>query len=189
MELRSTDERWGGVTRLLHWAMALIIAGQIGLGWYMTDLPRGVPKLKLYALHKSFGLTLLVLAVLRLLWRLSERRPALPPMPAWQARGAAFTHVALYALLFAIPLSGWLFNSAAGFPLQWFELVNLPALTGANAGLKVTAKALHEGGVTVLLIILALHSGAALKHHFLDRDRTLASMTPGLRAPAPRRAR
>jgi cytochrome b561 len=186
MELRSNAERWGGVSRLLHWGMALMIAGQVALGWYMTDLPRGLPKLKFYALHKSFGLTLLVLAVLRLLWRLAERRPALPPMPAWQARGATLSHVALYTLLFAIPLSGWLFNSAAGFPLQWFQLVNLPALTGANAGLKATAKELHEGGVTVLLVVLALHAGAALKHHFLDRDRTLASMTPGLRAPGPR---
>jgi len=189
MEIRSTQERWGGVSRLLHWAMALMIAGQVALGWYMTDLPRGLPKLRLYALHKSFGLTLLALAVLRLLWRLAEHRPALPPMPAWQARGAAFTHVALYALLFAIPLSGWLFNSAAGFPLQWFELVNLPALTGANPALKEVAKELHEGGVTVLLVVLALHAAAALKHHFLDRDRTLASMTPGLRAPAPRQPR
>jgi len=186
MEIRSTAENWGGVSRLLHWAMALVIAGQVALGWYMTDLPRGLPKLRLYALHKSCGLTLLALAVLRLLWRLSERRPALPAMPAWQARSATLAHVALYALLFAIPLSGWLFNSAAGFPLQWFELVNVPALAGANTGLKETAKELHEGGVTVLLVVLALHAGAALKHHFLDRDRTLASMTPGLRAPVPR---
>ena len=186
MELRSTDERWGGVTRLLHWAMALIIAGQIGLGWYMTDLPRGVPKLKLYALHKSFGLTLLMLAVLRLLWRLMEQRPVLPAMPAWQARGATLTHAALYALLFAVPLSGWLFNSAAGFPLQWFGLVSLPALTGANTVLKETARAIHENAVTVLLVLLALHAGAAIKHHFLDRDRTLMSITPGLRERGPR---
>ena len=189
MEIRSTKERWGGVSRLLHWAMALMIAGQVALGWYMTDLPRGLPKLKLYALHKSFGVTLLALAVVRLVWRLAEQRPVLPAMPAWQARSATLTHIALYALLILIPLSGWLFNSLAGFPLQWFQLVNLPALTGANAGLKETARDLHETGVTVLLVILAVHAGAALKHHFLDHDRTLASMTPGLRAPGPGRSK
>jgi cytochrome b561 len=184
MATRSTPGRWGGVTRLLHWGMALMIAGQVALGWYMTDLPRGVPKLKLYALHKSFGLTLLALAVLRLLWRLAERRPEPPSMPAWQARAATLTHVVLYALLLAIPLSGWLFNSVAGFPLQWFQLVNLPALAASNPALKDVARELHENGVTILLVVLALHAGGALKHHFWDRNRTLASMTPGLRPPA-----
>ena len=186
MNIRSTTERWGSISRLLHWGMALAIAGQVALGWYMTDLPRGLPKLKFYALHKSVGLTLLALALLRLGWRLVEQRPVLPPMPAWQLRSATLTHVLLYALLFAIPLSGWLFNSAAGFPLQWFGLVNLPALTGSSTGLKETARAIHENAVTVLLVVLALHAAAAIKHHFLDRDRTLASMTPGLRELRPR---
>ena len=186
MEIRSTPERWGSVSRLLHWGMALAIAGQVALGWYMTDLPRGLPKLKVYALHKSLGLTLLALAVLRLCWRLVEQRPVLPAMPAWQLRSATLTHGVLYALLFAIPLSGWLFNSAAGSPLQWFGLLNLPALTGASTTLKETARAIHENAVMVLLVILALHTGAAIKHHFLDRDSTLALMTPGLRARGPR---
>ena len=176
MPVRSTATTWGAVTRLFHWGMLLLFIGIISVGLYMTDLPLGPRKLKVYALHKSIGLTLLGLAVLRLLWRLGERRPALPPMPAWQVRAAGAMHVLLYALMFAIPLSGWLYNSAAGFPLQWFHLVNLPALAAADPALKATAKEIHEAGVATLLVLAGLHAAAAFKHHFVDRDNTLTAM-------------
>ena len=179
MPARSTATSWGAVARLFHWGMLLLIIGSISVGFYMTDLPLGPNKLKIYALHKSIGLTLLGLAALRLLWRLGERRPVLPPMPAWQQRAAAATHVLLYLLLFVIPMSGWLFNSAAGFPLQWFHLVNLPALTAADPRLKVLAKEVHETGVFALISIVLVHAAAALKHHFVDRDGTLRAMLPG----------
>jgi len=178
MPVRSTATTWGAVTRLLHWGMLLLFIGIISVGFYMTDLPLGPKKLKVYAFHKSIGLTLLGLAALRLLWRLGERRPAPPPMPAWQERAAAVTHVLLYALMFVIPLSGWLYNSAAGFPLQWFHLVNLPSLTAADPGLKALAKEVHETGVFTLIAIVVLHAAAALKHHFVDRDSTLQAMLP-----------
>jgi len=178
MPVRSTATDWGAVTRLFHWGMLLLFIGIISVGFYMTDLPLSPKKLNVYALHKSIGLTLLALAVLRLLWRLGERRPASPPMPAWQERVAAATHVLLYVLMFVIPLSGWLYNSAAGFPLQWFHLVNLPALCASNPGLKVLAKELHVAGVLCLIAIVALHAAAALKHHFVDHDRTLLAMLP-----------
>jgi cytochrome b561 len=176
MPVRSTAADWGAVTRLFHWGMLLLFIGIISVGFYMTDLKLGPQKLKIYALHKSIGLTLLGLAVARLLWRLSERRPASPPMPAWQERAAAATHVLLYVLMFVIPLSGWLFNSAAGFPLQWFHLVNLPALAAADPGLKALAKQIHLTGVITLIAVVALHAAAALKHHFVDHDRTLLAM-------------
>ncbi len=178
MPLRSTATSWGAVTRLFHWGMLLLIIGGISVGLYMTDLPMSPQKLRVYALHKSVGLTLLGLAVLRLLWRLGERRPAAAPMPAWQERAASATHVLLYGLMFAIPLSGWLFNSAAGFPLQWFHLVNLPALVAADPALKVLARTAHGFGVLLLVVISAVHAAAALKHHFIDRDRTLRAMLP-----------
>jgi cytochrome b561 len=183
MALRSTATAWGGLARLFHWAMPVLFATTIPLGWYMSDLPLGAHKVRLYALHKSIGLTLLALTLLRLAWRLAERRPALPPMPRWQARAAGATHAALYALMFAIPLSGWLYNSAAGFPLRWFGLVNLPALTASNPALKPLAHGIHATAVWVLLALVALHVAAALKHHVVDRDRTLALMVPGLRVP------
>jgi cytochrome b561 len=178
MQLRSTATAWGAVLRLFHWGMLLIYIGIIPVGFYMTGLPLGPWKLKVYALHKSIGLTLLGLAALRLLWRALERRPALPPMPAWQARVAAATKVLLYALMFVIPLSGWLYNSAAGFPLQWFHLVNLPALTASDPVLKVAAKEVHETAVIVLITLVVAHAAAALKHHFINRDGTLAAMLP-----------
>jgi len=176
-------EKWGGISRLFHWGMLVLFVGVFPLGLYMADLPLSKQKLKLYALHKSIGLTLLGLAALRLLWRATQRRPRLPAMPAWQERAATGMHVSLYVLMFLVPLAGWLFNSAAGFPLQWFGQVNLPALVSANPGLKVLARGLHEVGAWILVSFVALHAAAALKHHFVDRDRTLALMTPGVRAP------
>ena len=182
MKLRSTPTRWGTIVRLFHWGMLLLYLVIIPIGLYMTDLPVGPRKLRIYALHKSIGLTLLGLAALRVAWRLGERRPAPVAMPVWQRRAAAASHALLYVLMFVVPLSGWLYNSAAGFPLQWFHLVNLPALTAENPGLKDIAKEIHETGVYVLMTIVALHAAAALKHHLVDRDGTLATMLPWVRS-------
>ena len=157
----------------------MLLVSIVSVGFYMTDLPLGPQKLRIYAWHKSVGITLLALAVLRLLWRLTERRPLQVPMPRWQARSAAAIHVLLYLLMFGIPLSGWLFNSAAGFPLRWFGVVNLPALTAADGALKAFAREAHETGVIVLLALVAVHAAAGLKHHFIDRDGTLRAMLPG----------
>ena len=183
MTVRSTNAVWGGVARAFHWGMLLLFAAIIPLGLYMTTLPPNVQKLRLYALHKSIGLSLLGLAALRLAWRSTDRRPAVPPMPAWQSRAATAAHVALYLLMFAVPLTGWLFNSAAGFPLRWFNFVNLPALVASNPSLKPIAREMHEVGVWILVILVAAHAAAALKHHFIDRDRTLTLMLPWLRSP------
>jgi cytochrome b561 len=163
--------------------MLALFAAMIPLGLYTTGLPLGVHKLRMYALHKSIGLTVLALAAVRLAWRAAERRPTLPPTPDWQRRAAQATHVPLYVLMLAIPVSGWLFNSAAGFPLQWFGTVNLPAIASASPALKRIARELHETGVWLLVVLVAMHAAAALKHHFVDRDRTLLLMLPWLRAP------
>lgn len=178
MQLKSTEKGWGPIARLFHWGMLVLFVGILVVGYTMTDLPLGATKLKVYALHKSVGITLLALAVLRLTWRLGERRPRLPPMPSWQARAAGGAHGLLYVLMFAIPLTGWLFNSAAGFPLQWFRLVNLPALTAADPALKALAREAHEALAAILIGVVVLHAVAALKHHFIDRDDTLRLMLP-----------
>ena len=185
MSLRSSGVRWGGISRFLHWLFFVALAFQVSWGLWMTTLPVGVHKIKVYAFHKSLGLTLLALACLRLAWRLIERRPGMPPMPVWQRRAAQTVHVLLYLLLFALPLTGWLYNSLSGFPLRWFELVHVPALTGSNDALKSQVRDLHETLAWVLVTLVALHAAAAIKHHFLDRDHTLASMLPGL-SPKPR---
>ncbi len=183
MGLRSTSFAWGAVARLLHWTMLALFLAIFPLGLYMADLPLGVHKLRLYALHKSIGLTLLALALLRFAWRLLDRRPELPPMPAWQLGVARLTHILLYVLMFAVPVSGWMFNSAAGFPLQWFGLVNLPAIAHSSPSLKQLAHTLHEAGAWLLVALAVLHAAGALTHHFVSRDRTLTLMVPWLRAP------
>ena len=174
--LRSTREMWGGVVRLFHWGMAVLYAGIIAVGYYMSDLPNGADKMKIYALHKSVGVLLLGLALARLLWRAIDARPSSDPAPAWQQRVALLTLVALYALMLALPLTGWLYNSAAGFPLRWFNLVNLPALSAADPQIKGWAKELHETGAALLIALVGVHVLGALKHHFLDKDSTLQRM-------------
>ena len=186
MSLRSTPNRWGTLEWLFHWVMAAGLAFMVGLGLWMSDLPLGMRKLNVYALHKSIGITLLALAALRLIWRTQDSRPIpAPGQPAWQLKAAGATHGLIYVLLFAIPLSGWLYNSAAGFPLHWFNLVNLPKLAGTDPALKATAHEIHETAAWLLVALVALHAAGALKHHFIDRDNTLRAMLPGSTGPRP----
>ncbi|MCD9047645.1 cytochrome b [Luteimonas sp. MHLX1A] len=189
MRLRNTPERWGAVSQLLHWSIVLLIGWLAWRGLTMVDMPATPAKIEAYARHKSLGLTLLALVAMRLAWRLFAGSPiALPGTPSWQARLALVTHAGMYLLLFAIPLSGWLFNSASGYPLQWFGLFNLPALAGRDATLAQFARQLHGYGVWLLLALVALHAAAALYHHVVRRDATLRRMLPALsRTPAPRR--
>lgn len=179
MNLKNTPTRWGGVSQFLHWLIVLLIIGQGVVGLTMGDLPNGPSKIQVYALHKSFGLTVLALVVLRVLWRLYAGAPApVPGTPTWQARIASLTHWALYALLFAVPISGWVLNSAAGFPLQYFGLFNLPALAGRDHDLHELAENAHETLFWILVALALLHAAAAFYHHVFLRDATLARMLP-----------
>ena len=179
MPLLSTEARWGFVAKLFHWTMAVGLLGLCAFGFWMSDLPRGPAMFKAYALHKSFGITLLALALARLAWRAVDRRPLDLAAPGWQKLAALGTHLALYALMLAVPLAGWAYNSAANFPLQWFGLVNLPALVPASPLLKEFFHEAHELGAIALLTLVALHVAAAWKHHLLDKDNTLRRMLPG----------
>lgn len=182
MALKSDDTRWGALARTFHWLMAvlIIVLGLVGL--WMTGLSNSPQKIKIYAIHKSVGLTVLALVLLRLSWRLFDRRPRDVPMPLWQTWAAHATHWLLYALMLALPLSGWLYNSASGYPLQWFWAFNLPSLSGgADPALKSLAHFVHEWGFWLLVALLAAHVGGALKHHLIDRDETLVRMLPLLR--------
>lgn len=182
MSLRNAADRWGGMAMLLHWSIALLVLGLIVVGLWMDDLPTSPTKIRIYALHKSFGLTVLTLMLLRIVWRLADRRPAYPAaMPGWQRGLASAIHGLLYLLLLAMPLSGWLYNSAANFPLRWFGLFSVPALAGADPQLKASALLAHQWGFYLLGGLLLLHIGAALKHHFINRDFTLLGMLPGRR--------
>ena len=175
--------RYSLVAVVLHWVLGLSILGMFGVGLYMTDLPFSPWRLKLYNWHKWAGITILVLSVLRLLWRLTHRPPALPQvvtlgMPAWQTRAHHATHYAMYALFFMVPLMGWAYSSAAGFPIVWFGQIPLSDLLPVNKELATLIKPLHKILAYTLVCLACLHIAAALKHHLIDRDGLLARMLP-----------
>ncbi|MHC1480257.1 cytochrome b [Frateuria aurantia] len=178
MSVLSNTQRWGAVARIFHWVMALAIIVNGVWGLLMVAMAPSMSKIQVFALHKSIGLTVLALGLLRLAWRLFDHHPAAEPAPRWQQLAATLTHAGLYGLILAIPLSGWWFNSASGYPLQWFKRFNLPALGARNTDLAATAKNVHEYLFWLLVLVLVLHVGAALKHHYLDRDNTLLRMLP-----------
>jgi cytochrome b561 len=185
MQLRNTPDRWGPVSKLLHWAIVLLIAWLAWLGLTMVDMPPTPAKINAYALHKSLGLTLLGLVAIRLAWRLFAGAPeAVAGTPGWQERIARITHAALYVLMFAMPLSGWLFNSASGYPLQWFKRFNLPSIASRNEGLADLAIGVHEYGFWLLILLVLAHAGAAFYHHIFQGDDTLRRMLPSLRSRA-----
>jgi cytochrome b561 len=186
MALRNSGQRWGAVSQCFHWLVVLLLLAQGVVGLLMGDMARGPGKIAVYAFHKSVGITILALALARLLWRLYAGRPApLPGAPAWQERSASLMHGALYALLFAVPISGWVMNSAAGFPLQWFGLFNLPSIAAHDRDLHEFTESLHEWLFWLLVALAAAHAAAAIYHHLFQRDDTLARMLPPgwLRAP------
>lgn len=183
MAWRNDERDWGTPMRVLHWAIALGVIGLLAVGWWMQDLPNGPRKIDIYKLHKSIGLTVLALMSLRILLRLVDRRRPVPPeMPGWQRRAARASHGSMYLLLLAMPLSGWLYNSASNFPLRWFDLFRVPALAAPDPALKAVAGAVHEYAAITLALLLSLHVAAALKHHFVDRDGVLRAMLPFTRA-------
>lgn len=181
MTLRNNSDRWGSLSIGLHWLTFILILSLAIVGFVMTDLPNGPLKIQIYALHKSTGLTVLALTAIRLLWRLISKSPKITAnTPAWQALVAKLTHGILYLLLFAMPISGWLYNSAAGFPLKYFGLFKLPKLSGYDPQLKEWAGDAHETFFYILALLMLIHAGAALKHHYLDKDNTLTRMLPWL---------
>jgi cytochrome b561 len=178
MSLRSNDRQWGSVAKFFHWIIALAILGNGTFGLLMDEASSPMQKINWLALHKSIGLTVLALFLLRVLWRWGDGRPPEEPAPRWQQLAAHLTHGVLYVLIAAIPLSGWWFNSVTGKPLQWFKLFNVPALAAKSDDLQHFAHGLHEYLFWFLLLVLVAHVGAALKHHVLDRDNVLHRMLP-----------
>ena len=178
MSLRSNDRQWGSVAKFFHWFIALAILGNGTFGLLM-DLARSpMQKISWLALHKSIGLTVLALVLLRIAWRWRDGRPLDEPAPRWQQWSAHAVHGVLYVLIVALPLSGWWFNSVTGKPLQWFKLFNLPALAAKNDDIRHFAHAVHEYLFWFLVLVLVAHVGAALKHHVFDNDNVLRRMLP-----------
>lgn len=180
MSLKNTPDRWGSVSKSLHWLIALLILALGIVGLLMGELPRTPKYFWVYTAHKSIGITVLVLVVLRLAWRLYAGAPRpVPGTPGWQERIASATHWLLYVMMFAIPLSGWLYDSASGLrPFKLFGLLEMPKLVAPDEGAAQLSHALHEWGFWLLILVVLAHAGAALYHHIQQRDTTLVRMLP-----------
>jgi cytochrome b561 len=179
MPNQTAPTRYSAVAQTFHWVIAGLIVTQFSLAWMADDLPLGMHKLALLARHKSFGMTVLMLAVLRLSWRLFNRPPQLPagmsPIERFLARA---THVLFYVLLFAMPLTGWLMSSAKNYSVSWFGWFTWPNLIGKSDQAFELLKSTHEILSWLLLTIAILHILAALKHHFWNKDDVLKRMLP-----------
>jgi len=166
MPLYNTNTTYGSAAKTFHWLLALLIIGMLTLGLYMEGVPLGPDKFKLYGLHKSTGITVLLLVALRLGWKFANVSPLLPDaMAAWEKFAAKAGHWTLYALMFAMPLSGWGMSSAAGLPVSVFGLFTLPDLVQPDKILKHNLQELHETLAWVLIGLIVLHALAALLHH------------------------
>lgn len=180
MTLKNTAERWGPVSQTFHWLIVLLLLGLAIVGLIMGDLPRSPKYFWVYTAHKSMGITVLVLVLARIGWRLYAGAPKpVPGTPTWQERIASVTHWLLYALTLAIPLSGWLYDSASGLrPFRWFGLFDMPKLVAPNEAIRDASHSAHEWLFWVLVALVAAHAGAAFYHHLFQRDATLTRMLP-----------
>ncbi|MDX7951641.1 cytochrome b [Lichenihabitans sp. Uapishka_5] len=187
-------ERYTAVAQAFHWLLALALIGIVIMGLAMAHAPlTPATKFKLYQLHKSVGITILALAVLRLLWRLTHRPPPLPAdMPALEKAGAHGAHVVLYGLMIGLPLVGWALVSISPFNLPtvlygilpWPHISALSSLPRATkAAWEPTVAFVHAYGAYLLIALVGVHVLAALRHHFIIGDDTLRRMLPGRRRP------
>lgn len=181
------NERYTATAIALHWVVAALIAGAFAIGLIAVELAVSPQKLKLYSWHKWIGVSIALLALVRITWRLWHPAPALPSgMRRWEQHVATGTHVLLYMLLLAVPVTGWLMSSASGFPVVYFGVLPLPDLVAKDKALADTLKLVHYALNKTLLVLVVLHVAAALKHHVLDHDDVLTRMLPFLKPSQPR---
>lgn len=166
----------------LHWLIALAILVSFSVGVYMTGLSLSPAKLRIYSWHKWAGVSIFMLVVLRIVWRLNHRPPGPPAgMSLWQQRVAQLIHGLLYVLMAAIPLSGWLMSSAKGVQTVYFGVLPLPDLLSKNKELGGLLATVHKTLNFTMAGLVLVHAAAAIKHQVADRDEVLARMLPFLR--------
>lgn len=177
---QTMPQRYTYTAMLFHWLIAVLVVAAFTLGLVMTDIPGLTPtKLRYFSWHKWLGVTVLLLAALRVLWRLFHQSPEYPAtMARWQQSAARGLHILLYVLIFAVPLSGYFYSLASGVPVVYLGLFELPVLIEANPGLKPVLKAVHYWLNMLLAGSVGVHVAAALKHQFVDRDGVLRRMLP-----------
>jgi cytochrome b561 len=175
----NTPPRYGRVAMLLHWLAAALIVAGAALGLTMTELPLSPAKLRYYAWHKWLGITVFLVAAVRLAWRTIASPPPFPAsMKPAQARAARAVHWTLYGLMLAIPVSGWIYSSATGVSVSYLNLVPLPNLVPKDKALAGVLLAVHQALNGVLAVGVLLHVAAAVKHQWIDRDGVMSRMLP-----------
>ena len=178
--IRNTTQSWGAPAKLLHWTVATLVLLQIALGWAAVMWHLSPTKLDLFVLHKSTGMLILSLMLVRLFWRWMNVTPRLPVgMQTWERAAAHASHFILYLLLFLAPVTGWVINSAANIPFRMFWLLPIPAIANPDKALAETAARIHLGLFVLLALVLVVHAAAALRHQYVVRDNVLARMLPG----------
>lgn len=178
--LRNDADSWGAPAKLFHWTMAALILAQIALGLTAASWRLSPTKIELFFWHKSTGMLILALLALRLAWRLANPTPAFPSgMPAWERAGAHLSHALLYLLMVALPVTGWIVNSASNIPFRIFWLIPLPAIVAPDKPTADLVARVHGGLFALLALVLLAHIGAALRHHFVKRNNVLTRMLPG----------
>jgi cytochrome b561 len=171
--------QYGTPAKIFHWLVAALLVVQYPIGWLMPDLHRNMQPGAPMIFHVSFGLTILVLIVLRLAWRLAHPVAPESSLPPWQRLSSELVHWMLYVMVLATTISGWLFASYRGWSLSYFYLFRLPMLASDNAAAGKTIDGLHQAAEWLLLALIVIHVGAALAHIFLYRDRIMQRMLPG----------
>jgi cytochrome b561 len=168
------------VAMALHWLTAALIVWGFALGWIMTDIPGFTPtKLRYFSWHKWIGVTVLVLALARLIWRALHRPPTLPDgMHGWERLAAHAGHGALYVLMLAIPVTGYFYSSAAGVQVVYLGVLPLPKLIAADPAAAAVLKSIHIYLNYGLLCAVAGHLLGVIKHQLIDRQRLLSRMLP-----------
>jgi len=178
MPFRNTTHAWGSLSKAFHWLIVLLIINQWLIAERADEL-KGLAKLEALAWHKSFGMTVLMLAVLRLVWRLMNPTPELATeTKPWERVLAKISHALLYALIFAMPLTGWMMSSAKNYPVSWFRLFQFPDLVAPAEQTFHRMHDVHHLLFNVLVGVALLHVAGALKHHFIDRNDVLKRMLP-----------
>lgn len=173
-------QRYTKTTMFLHWLIAILIVSGFALGVTMVDIPGLTPtKLKYFSWHKWLGITVLGLACVRLLWRLTHAAPPYPAsMARWQQKAASSVHLLMYVLIFAVPISGYFYSLAAGVPVVYLGIIPLPVLIEPNQEWKPVLKLVHYWLNVTLLAGFCVHVLAALKHQFIDRDGIFKRILP-----------
>ena len=178
MPLRNTTENYGSLAKFLHWTIVILIVVQYVLAETADELPDGLEKLQVLTRHKSFGMLILGLAIVRIAWKLMNRGRPAPVGEGLMKKAAAAGHGLLYLLLLVMPLSGWAMSSAANFPVTFFGWFQFPALVAENHDLHEALEDVHEALFYTLLVVAIGHIVAALYHHFILKDDVLRRMSP-----------